>query len=92
MRKPRPEDRGGAGAPLRSDRKTWQQNNLQSAGHNQAGQAISLRPREETVRADNPTDRLPAECLNGNCDIPSGDRNDDARHREQVVASATELR
>ena len=40
----------------------------------------------------NPPDPLPAERLNGDGDAPSGDGNDDPRHREQMVTSAAELR
>ncbi len=40
---------------------------------------------------DNPPNDLPAERLNGDGDAPSGDGNDDPRHREQVIASTAEL-
>jgi hypothetical protein len=41
---------------------------------------------------DNPPDRLPTECLDGDGDATSGARDDNSRHRKQMVASATELR
>ena len=57
-----------------------------------SGVMVALRLWEDTVRMDDPPDGLSAECLDGDGDVLFGDRNNDAGHREQVVASATKLR